>query len=58
MELQRRETTGCLRADANGRAADLPAHRAGSLFQNKDGLSPACSSAFVVMPNKHTRRRN
>jgi hypothetical protein len=58
MELQRRETTGCLRADANGEAADTPARRAGSLFQNEDGHSPAGSSASVVRPNKHTRRRN
>jgi hypothetical protein len=51
MELQRSETTGCLRADPTGRAADLPAHKAGSLLQNKDSQVPACSSLFeVVIP--------
>jgi hypothetical protein len=58
MELQRREITGCLRADTDGTAADLPAKKAGSLFQPKDDQFPACSSAFVVITNKHTRQRN
>jgi hypothetical protein len=58
MEFQRSETTGCLRADPTGRAADLPAHKAGSLLQNTDGQVPACSSAFEVISHKHTRPSN
>lgn len=54
MELQRSETTGCLRADPTGRAADLPAYMAGSLLQNQDGQVPACSTPFeVVIPQTH-----
>jgi hypothetical protein len=58
MELQRSETTDCLRADTNGRAADLPAHKAGFLFQNNDNHLPGCFSAILVTSNKHTKPSN
>ena len=58
MELQRSETTGCLRADTNGRAADLPVRKAGALFQNKEGRLPACFSAIVVKSTKHNKPSN
>jgi hypothetical protein len=58
MELQRREATGCPQADTTGGAANLPAYKVGFPFQDKDGHWPACSSAFAVISNKHTRQRN
>jgi hypothetical protein len=56
MELQRCETTGCLRANTNGSKADHPARWAGPLLQREDERLPACSSALVVLSNKRTRQ--
>jgi hypothetical protein len=58
MELQKSESTGCLQADTNGSAADLPAQRAGFWAQCEEKRLPAYLRAFVVMSHQRTRLKS